>query len=156
MGQNVKGQEFSGLTTAFRVASLDLEMPQQDMGGTVPLSEEELRLLEQMERALSAEDPKFASALRGTALRRAQRRHAVLAGIVLAGGVALLMTGVISRMWIVGVVGFLVMLASTSVLLTALRGAAAVEEDDGDHAPRTSFLDRASERWKQRRRDNDL
>ena len=66
------------------------------------------------------------------------------------------MTGVISRMWIVGVVGFLVMLASTSVLLTALRGAAAVEEDDGDHTPRTSFLDRASERWKQRRRDNDL
>ncbi|HEY9351706.1 MAG TPA: DUF3040 domain-containing protein, partial [Nocardioides sp.] len=99
----------------------------------MPLSEEELRLLEQMERALSAEDPKFASALRGTALRRAQRRHAVIAGIVLAGGVALLMTGVISRMWIVGVVGFLVMLASTSVLLTALRGAAAVEEDDGDH-----------------------
>ncbi|MER6941937.1 DUF3040 domain-containing protein [Nocardioides sp. NPDC127514] len=122
----------------------------------MPLSEEELRLLEQMERALSAEDPKFASALRGTALRRAQRRHAVIAGIVLAGGVALLMTGVISRMWIVGVVGFLVMLASTSVLLTALRGAAAVEEDDGDHTPRSSFFDRASERWKQRRRDNDL
>lgn len=113
MWQNVEGQEFSGLTTAFRMACLDLEVPQQDMGGTVPLSEEELRLLEQMERALSAEDPKFASALRGTALRRAQRRHAVIAGIVLAGGVALLMTGVISRMWIVGVVGFLVMLAST-------------------------------------------
>jgi hypothetical protein len=33
----------------------------------VPLSEEELRLLEQMERALVEEDPKFASTLRGDA-----------------------------------------------------------------------------------------
>ncbi|TQL69237.1 DUF3040 family protein [Nocardioides albertanoniae] len=122
----------------------------------MPLSEEELRLLEQMERALSAEDPKFASALRGTALRRAQHRHAVIAGFVLAVGVALLMAGVISRMWIVGVVGFLVMLGSTSVLLTALRGAASVEEDEGSEPPpRSSFLDRASERWKQRRRGDD-
>ena len=122
----------------------------------MPLSEEELRLLEQMERALSAEDPKFASALRGTALRRAQRRHAVIAGFVLAAGVALLMAGVISRMWVVDVVGFLVMLASTSVLLTAVRGAASVEEDEGEHVPRPSFLDRASERWKQRRRGDEL
>ncbi|MEI2821672.1 MAG: DUF3040 domain-containing protein [Marmoricola sp.] len=30
----------------------------------MPLSEEEMRLLQQMERALAAEDPKFASALR--------------------------------------------------------------------------------------------
>ena len=35
----------------------------------MPLSEEELRLLEQMERALVEEDPKFASTLRGTAMR---------------------------------------------------------------------------------------
>ena len=40
--------------------------PPSDPGGTVPLSEEELRLLEQMERALVEEDPKFASTLRGT------------------------------------------------------------------------------------------
>ena len=32
----------------------------------MPLSEEELRLLEQMERALVEEDPKLASTLRGT------------------------------------------------------------------------------------------
>ena len=44
---------------------------------SVPLSEEELRLLEQMERALSEEDPKFASTLRGTTLRQAARRRAI-------------------------------------------------------------------------------
>ncbi|WP_301036082.1 DUF3040 domain-containing protein, partial [Nocardioides sp.] len=36
-----------------------------DLEDPVPLSEEELRLLEQMERALVEEDPKFASTLRG-------------------------------------------------------------------------------------------
>ena len=51
----------------------------------MPLSEEELRLLEQMERALVQEDPKFASTLRGTSFRRAARRKAILAAIVFAG-----------------------------------------------------------------------
>ena len=45
----------------------------------MPLSEEELRLLEQMERALVEEDPKFASTLRGTTLRQSARRKAILA-----------------------------------------------------------------------------
>ena len=88
----------------------------------MPLSEEELRLLEQMERALSAEDPKFASALQGTSLRRSQRRRAIVAGVVLAGGVALLMTGVVSGLSVVGVLGFLVMVGSASVGLSAIRG----------------------------------
>ena len=48
----------------------------------MPLSEEELRLLEQMERALVEEDPKFASTLRGTSLRSVARRRAIIAGVV--------------------------------------------------------------------------
>ena len=44
----------------------------------MPLSEHEQRLLEQMERALYAEDPKFASALRGSDLRGRYRRRALL------------------------------------------------------------------------------
>ncbi len=50
----------------------------------VPLSEEELKLLEQMERALVEEDPKFASTLRGTAFRHSARRRAIVAGFVFA------------------------------------------------------------------------
>ncbi len=53
----------------------------------MPLSEHEQRLLEQMERALHAEDPKFASALQGDKLRRRLRRRVALAVLgVLAGG----------------------------------------------------------------------
>jgi hypothetical protein len=88
----------------------------------VPLSEEELRLLEQMERALSAEDPKFASTLRGHSLRRAAQRRAMLAGAAFVVGVGLLMAGVITSLWALGIVGFLVMLGAAFVGLTALRG----------------------------------
>jgi hypothetical protein len=42
----------------------------------VPLSEHEQRLLEQMERALYAEDPKFASTLRSAGPRPGSRRRA--------------------------------------------------------------------------------
>lgn len=88
----------------------------------MPLSEEELRLLEQMERALSEEDPKFASTLRGTTLRQAARRRAILAGVVFAAGVAVMMGGAVSGYWPVGVIGFVVMLGSATMLLSALRG----------------------------------
>ena len=51
------------------------------------LSEEELRLLEQMERALVEEDPKLASTLRGTSFQRAARRRMILGGVVLVAGI---------------------------------------------------------------------
>jgi hypothetical protein len=88
----------------------------------VPLSEEELRLLEQMERALVEEDPKFASTLRGTTLRQSARRKAILAGVVFVGGVVVLMSGVIAELPVVGILGFLIMLVSATVGLTVLRG----------------------------------
>ncbi|WP_028658821.1 DUF3040 domain-containing protein [Nocardioides insulae] len=88
----------------------------------MPLSEEELRLLEQMERALVEEDPKFASTLGGTAFRRSARRRAALAGVIFVAGVALLMTSVIIQLPAIGIVGFLVMLASATWGLIALRG----------------------------------
>lgn len=118
----------------------------------MPLSEEELRLLEQMERALSEEDPKFASTLRGTALRRAQRRHAIVAGVALAGGVALLMTGAITEVWVLGVLAFLIMLVSASTGLSAMRGRpVAMRSVRSSRAGHGSLLDRAERRWRRRR-----
>jgi hypothetical protein len=88
----------------------------------VPLSEEELRLLEQMERALVAEDPKFASALRGTTMRRNARRRAFVAGGVFLVGITVLMTGAVTQNTIVGIVGFVVMLGAAYVALSSWRG----------------------------------
>ena len=63
----------------------------------MPLSEHEQRMLEQMERALYAEDPKFASALEGSGLRTFTRRRVYLAVRVSCCGVGLLMGGMIAR-----------------------------------------------------------
>ena len=109
----------------------------------MPLSEEELRLLEQMERALVEEDPKFASTLRGTTLRQSARRKAILAGVVFVGGVVMLMTGAIAEVPVVGILGFVVMLVSATIGLTVLRGqrgvahrlAAVVARDDLSAVP---------------------
>ena len=145
----------------------------------MPLSEEELRLLEQMERALVEEDPKLASTLRGTTLRQAARRRAIVAGLAFAIGVAVLMAGAISGWWPLGIAGFVIMLGSATVALGAVRGhrvgvqgGTGISEHpsglsvvDGGKARRGrrhphvrhhqrssgSFMERMEERWRRRR-----
>lgn len=85
----------------------------------MPLSEEEMRLLEQMERALSEEDPKFASTLRGSTTSKATRGRLVLAGGVFVVGIVILMTGAITSTTWLGIVGFVIMLGSATIGLTA-------------------------------------
>lgn len=96
----------------------------------MPLSEEELRMLEQMERALVQEDPKLASTLRGTAFRRQARRRAILGGAVFVLGVCLLMGGAISRIYLIGIAGFVVMLGGATLALAALNQKAAPKEPE--------------------------
>lgn len=146
----------------------------------MPLSEEELRALEQMERALVEEDPKFASTLRGTSFRRAQRRRAVLAGLAFAVGVAVLMAGAVYELIPVGILGFVIMLASATYGLASLRGRATptpsadpketkhhgfsvIDGGGKSHRPHLrrgkpatggpsgSFMQRMEERWRRRR-----
>jgi hypothetical protein len=160
-------------------------MPRLDdthQGGTVPLSEEELRLLEQMERALVEEDPKLASTLRGTSFHRAARRRAIIGGVVLAVGIGLLVGAVLMSQPVLGVIGFVVMLGGAVLAVTALRAPAALAQGrpghevrdsgraglgvvDGGRRPRKqrsprqrstgSFTQRMEERWR-RRRDRGL
>jgi len=144
----------------------------------VPLSEEELRLLEQMERALVEEDPKLASTLRGTTMRRHARRQLIVAAVCFLVGIAVLMTGAVLQVTVVGIIGFVVMLGSAYIGLSAWRGQnpASFEQrsvtgtDAGpsltvlqggkkprrQRAPKThaSMMDRFEERWR-RRRDRD-
>jgi hypothetical protein len=145
----------------------------------VPLSEEELRLLEQMERALVEEDPKLASTLRGTSMQRAARRRAVVAGVVFVIGLALLTGGVIASQPIIGIVGFVVMLAAATIGVTALRNPAVLHQAmretrhegfgvvDGGRRQQSkrprglgrrtssrssgSFMERMEQRWRHRR-----
>jgi len=135
----------------------------------VPLSENEQRLLEQMERALYAEDPKFASQLRGRDPRSNFRRRMVLAAFGLVVGVVLLMTGLVAQLILVSVLGFVAMLASAFFAVTSYRGlsnanrlgvvdgAGAVRRPQQAAArprDRRGLMDRFEQRWNRRRDDN--
>ncbi len=87
----------------------------------MPLSENEQRLLEQMERALYAEDPKWASAMRGAVRRSSNARRLILGigGVVL--GLVLLLVGVAQQMVIVGIIGFVVMLVAFAYTVSSRR-----------------------------------
>ena len=146
----------------------------------MPLSEEEARLLEQMERALVEEDPKLASTLRGTSFQRAARRRAILGGVVLAAGIGLLVGAVLLSQPVLGVAGFVVMLGRAVLGVTGLRAPSAMTQArpgpgqdvrdsgragfgvvDGGRQPRKqraprqrssgSFTERMEERWRRRR-----
>lgn len=141
----------------------------------VPLSEEEQRMLEQLEQALAAEDPKFASTLRGSSTRSHHRRVAFGAAVVFVLGIVLLMTGVIMPQTIVSVAGFVLMLGGAYFGLTAWRRSTQPEQlyvvgsSDKPKAkgkPKTkssqkprqqrpatsgSFMERIEERWRRRR-----
>jgi len=146
----------------------------------VELSEEELRLLEQMERALVEEDPKLASTLRGTSFQRAARRRAILGGGVLVVGIALLVGAVLLDLTavlqtVMGVLGFVVMLGGAIIALTSVRapgapaaaarasgrsGLGVIDGGRVHHRPsrqrsHSSFMERMEERWR-RRRDRGL
>jgi hypothetical protein len=136
------------------------------MGGAVPLSEHEQRQLEQIERALYAEDPKFAQAVRAKDPRVHYKRRIVEAAIGFLLGVGLLLAGVVSKLTVVGVAGFVVMLACSMWALsswrhmsggaTAGRGPARERRErrarPARPAPgsRTRFMERMEERWRRR------
>ncbi|MGQ0846081.1 MAG: DUF3040 domain-containing protein [Sporichthyaceae bacterium] len=131
----------------------------------MPLSEHEQRLLEQMERALVAEDPKFVTALRGTDLRRHHRRRVAQSAVGFVLGIVLLMAGVIGGggMIAVSVLGFVLMLGSAFFATTSWKRVAG-GTDTGRPAPargggsaarrpaaKRSVSDRFEERWRKRR-----
>ncbi|GAA0618651.1 spore wall synthesis complex protein [Sporichthya brevicatena] len=132
----------------------------------MPLSDHEQRLLEQMERALYAEDPKFVSSLRGTDLRSHYRRRALASAVGFLLGVALLMTGVVSTIWIVGILGFVLMLASALFAVTSWRKVSGSAEPVRSNVtplkgrskgrpkgPKRGMTERFEDRWRRRREE---
>jgi hypothetical protein len=116
----------------------------------VALSNEEQRLLEQMEQALAADDPKLANALRGTGMRRLRRRRAVLAGLGFLAGMAALVAGM-DTVPIVSILGFVVMLAAAVLAITSWQqvGGDAARSGQPRRTPSDSpFMDKLDERWR--------
>ncbi len=133
----------------------------------MPLSEHEQRLLDQIERALYAEDPKFATTVRSTDLRTHMRRRFRRATVLAVVGALLLVGGPVANQPVVGIVGFVVMLAALLLGVSAYKrlngtGTTTLRSVDG-RAQRSSkrgfgkrdrshgsTRERLEERWKKR------
>jgi hypothetical protein len=120
----------------------------------MPLSEHEQRMLQEMERALYAEDPRFASNLRNTSVSSLKSAKTGLLALVSAVGVGAIGAGVAMAQPIIGIAGFVTTLAGLYGIVTAAMKAAATPGAPNAQAkrkPKTSMKDRAEERFRQRR-----
>jgi hypothetical protein len=125
----------------------------------MPLSDEEARLLQQLEQSLAAEDPDFASTLRGSKLLAKSKRVATLSIVGFLAGLGLLFGGVVmARTWL-GVLGFVVMFGAAYIFVTAGRkgfgGAGELNHPSAASKPSGSFVDRMEERWHRRQQGDD-
>jgi protein-S-isoprenylcysteine O-methyltransferase Ste14 len=124
----------------------------------MPLSEHEQRLLEQIERALYAEDPKFASTVRGGRLRKPTRRRRLQGVAVFVLGLVLLVVGVaVPQLWladsfpVLSVVGFLVMLGGAVVAVTSVgSNGQAQRPTKSAELDKNRFTGRMEERFRRR------
>ena len=134
----------------------------------MPLSEHEQRLLEQIERALYAEDPKFASSVRSTDLKRHYKRRIVKGAALFVLGLCVLLGGTVAKLIAVGVGGFLLMLAGALVAVAGwkrLTGAGDATSigtrglrsrgrgPSRPSAPKLGAMERLEERWRRRREE---
>lgn len=127
----------------------------------MPLSEHEQRLLDQIERALYAEDPKFASSVRGGRLRKPTRRRRLQGVLLFVLGLVLLVVGVAVRaLWlassfpVLSVVGFLLMLGGAVLAVTSVGASgSAADAQGGKNAPqqeRGGITGKMEERFRRR------
>ncbi len=127
------------------------------------LSEQERKLLEQLEASLMAEDPKFAHTLSGATGVRIHRRRATLAGLGFVAGLLLLIVGV-SIHPVVSVLGFILMLASAIIGVSSWQrvageGQPRVPTPGPQDSPKPSsqdFMERLEEQWRKRQEGKDL
>jgi hypothetical protein len=131
----------------------------------MPLSEYEQRVLEQMERALTSDDPRLANTLQSSG-RRPILRY-VIAGVGLVVGLLVLVLGAANSNVALGVIGFAVMVAAVGwafAFAPRKRGPQGVVGADGTVGSRTAsksrpkgapnsagFMSRMEARWDRRR-----
>jgi Protein of unknown function (DUF3040) len=123
----------------------------------VALSDREQKLLEQMEKALYAEDPKFASSLRrsGLTIAPGERRHVILGLLALMAGLGLVFGSVVSKTVIVGIPGFLSVLTGFVFIARGLQepvaAATPTPSKVRNRSKNSKLMSRLEERWQQRR-----
>ena len=121
----------------------------------MPLSEQEQRLLEEMERSLYHNDADFVASVGVTRLRPNYR--SIVIGVLLAvAGIGALVAGVaLQQLWL-GIVGFALMFAGVLIAITpgkSVRGFSGPPPAGRSSTPASSeqgFMDRMTDRWDRR------
>jgi hypothetical protein len=133
-------------------------------GNEMPLSEQEQRLLEEMERNLYKNDADFVATVGGAGRGRPNYRAIVLGVLLAVAGAGALIGGVASHLTIVGVLGFALMFVGVLVAITPSRRNASSAPLPGmsgtagaprQAKPRGGFMDRLNERWDRRQEGRD-
>lgn len=119
----------------------------------MPLSEQEQRLLDEMERHLMHNDADVVTASRDG--RSFSYRNIVYGTILVLAGLGGLIVGVSTQLIVVGVLGFIVMLGGVVLAVAPARGASRRSADETIKPTKTraasSFMDRMNDRWDRRR-----
>lgn len=135
------------------------------------LSERERQMLEEMEEAIRAEDPRFASQMNGAHPGGSDRRRIVVGVIGALAGLGLVLLGINTNVW-VGVAGFVLIVASVALAFapgsSRPRAGLGVVGADGSvqhhrtlrghgakgrrkSAGQATFMQRMEQRWEHRR-----
>jgi len=125
-------------------------------GYTMPLSEQEQRLLDEMERHLMHND---ADVVHAGAPRTLSYRNLLVGALLVLVGLGAVLAGI--ALWtatavaavIVGVVGFAAMVFGAILAFSPAKGSAPVETPTSTRAPKgsdSSFMDKMNDRWDRR------
>jgi len=128
----------------------------------MPLSEQEQRLLEEMERSLYHNDADFVATVSN---RGGKRNYTAIVVGILVGilGVAAIVTGVAIRLPVIGIAGFVVMFIGVLVAISAPRAvrgsddppAASGQRPAPAAAAKRDFMQRMNDRWEKRQDGHD-
>lgn len=103
----------------------------------MPLSDHEQRLLDQIEQALYAEDPKFASAVRSARSRSRTRRSIMLSALGVLIGLGLVLVGLVASLIVLSVVGFVIVVAACGWAAQSLRSHPSTPTDTAPSSARS-------------------
>lgn len=131
------------------------------------LSEHEEALLQQMEEALYAEDPHFASRIEKTKKRSGGRGRIIVGVVAGVAGLALVVVSAMNSIIWPGAVGFAIMVAGIVYAITPGKPKLTSVPSEGSTTVRRkapnpgrsaapkqgTFMERLEERWEKRRRD---
>jgi tetrahydromethanopterin S-methyltransferase subunit G len=116
----------------------------------MPLSEQEQRLLDEMERSLYHGDGDFAASV--GRVRGRISYGAVVGGILLAvAGIGVVILGVLAHNWFIGALGFAAMFAGVLIAIGVRSHRAPAGFPAGGAGRSTGFMDRLAQRWERRR-----